>query len=310
MFLKFDQHIAASFLSIILLAGLLLSACTSGGEMALEEKPIPEDISYNLHIRPILSNNCFSCHGPDANKREAGLRLDLPGDAYKALKENPDAHAIVPEKPKDSEVFRRISSTDGSELMPPPESHLSLTLREIALIEKWILQGAEYEPHWAFIPPEKHPLPAIGQKDWPRNELDYFILEQQEKSGLKPNPEANKEMLLRRLSFDLTGLPPDLALMEGFLADGSEGAYEKIINQLLGEKTYGEKMAVDWMDIARYADSHGYQDDYSMLLTKTCLMTSLSPGNWQVTYSLSRTKSRFWPRDLTGTIKSRKNPEP
>jgi mono/diheme cytochrome c family protein len=262
MFLKFDQHIAASFLSIILLAGLLLSACTSGGEMALEEKPIPEDISYNLHIRPILSNNCFSCHGPDANKREAGLRLDLPGDAYKALKENPDAHAIVPEKPKDSEVFRRISSTDGSELMPPPESHLSLTLREIALIEKWILQGAEYEPHWAFIPPEKHPLPAIGQKDWPRNELDYFILEQQEKSGLKPNPEANKEMLLRRLSFDLTGLPPDLALMEGFLADGSEGAYEKIINQLLGEKTYGEKMAVDWMDIARYADSHGYQDDY------------------------------------------------
>ncbi|MEX2595133.1 MAG: PSD1 and planctomycete cytochrome C domain-containing protein [Anditalea sp.] len=228
----------------------------------MEEAPIPKDISYNLHIRPILSNNCFSCHGPDANKREAELRLDLPEDAFKALKENPDAHAIVPGKPRDSEVFQRVSSKDESEMMPPPESHLSLSPRQVKLIEKWIQQGAEYEPHWAFIPPKKHNLPEIEQKDWPRNELDYFILEQQEKSGLKPNHEANKEMLLRRLSLDLTGLPPDMALMESFLADESADAYDKTVNQLLSEKTYGEKMAVGWMDIARYADSHGYQDDY------------------------------------------------
>lgn len=255
--------IASSFpLTIILLGYLWLSACGTDDKQVLEEESIPEAISYNLHIRPILSDNCFACHGPDANKREAGLRLDMAEEAYKALKENPGSHAIVPGDPRASEAFQRIISEEASEMMPPPESNLSLSPRQIKLIERWIQQGAEFEPHWAFLPPKKSHLPEIKQKAWPRQELDYFIIERQEKAGLTPNPEADKEMLLRRASFDITGLPPTMELMDRFLTDESEDAYEKIVDQLLNEESYGEKMAGHWMDVARYADSHGYQDDY------------------------------------------------
>ncbi|MFC4870917.1 PSD1 and planctomycete cytochrome C domain-containing protein [Negadavirga shengliensis] len=248
-----------SFFWLLFLA--VLFAC-GGVDAPHRESPVPDEVGYNLHVRPILSENCFTCHGPDANKREAGLRLDLAEDAYAALKENPGAHAIMPGKPKVSEAYRRIASKDPLEVMPPPESNLQLSDREIRMIEKWIRQGAVYEPHWAFVPPEKTPLPDIKNKEWPSNELDYFILAAQEKAGLKPNPLAGKEMLLRRLSFDLTGLPPGLELMEKFLANDDVDAEERLIDHLLSQKSYGEKMAVHWMDVARYADSHGYQDDY------------------------------------------------
>lgn len=248
-------------LLIILPACWCLTSCGSGEKQVLEEGPIPQNISYNLHVRPILSENCFACHGPDANKREAGLRLDKAEEAYKALKESPNSHAIVPGKPKASMAFMRMTAEE-SEIMPPRESNLRLSPRQIQVIEKWIKQGAQYEPHWAFTSPKKTKLPEIKQKDWPRNEIDYFILDQQEKAGLKPNPEANKEMLLRRLTFDITGLPPGIALMDSFLKDEKEDAYEKIVDKLFDEKAYGEKMAAGWMDVARYADSHGYQDDY------------------------------------------------
>src|SRR5690606_38032532 len=160
--------------------------------------------------------NCFACHGPDAGKRESGLRLDRSEDAYKALQESPDSHAIVPGNPTSSEAYLRISSNDSSLVMPPPASNLKLSEREIKLIEKWVGQGAKYEPHWAFIPPKKAALPVIEQNDWPTNELDFFILEQQEKRGLTPNARAKKETLLRRLSFDLTGLPPATEMMDAF----------------------------------------------------------------------------------------------
>ena len=239
----------------------VLQACNSPATDNLGDAPLPDQISYNFDIRPILSDNCFACHGPDANKREAGLRLDIAAEAYKALQENPTAHALVPGKPELSAVYQRISSQDTTQQMPPAGSNLKLTSREIQLIRKWIKQGARYESHWAFVPPKKPALPQIKQKDWVRNEIDYFILEKQEQKGLSPNPEADKERLLKRLSLDLTGLPPSLDLMDRFLADSSAGAYEKVVDELLQNPAYGEKMALSWLDVARYADSHGFQDD-------------------------------------------------
>jgi len=219
-------------------------------------------ISYNFQIRPIFSDKCFKCHGPDANKREAGLRLDIAEEAYKALKEHPRAHAIVPGNPDLSELFVRVSSTDTSIQMPPPESHLpSLTEPEIAIVKKWIQQGAKYEPHWAFVAPKKPELPKVNKAKWCKNEIDYFVLQQLEKRNLEPNEEADKERLLKRVSFDITGLPPTPEQIERFLADNSPNAYEKIVDELLKASSYGERMAIPWMDIARYADSHGYQDD-------------------------------------------------
>ncbi len=217
------------------------------------------NVSYNFDIRPILSDKCFACHGPDANKREAGLRLDDAESAYKVLAENPGAHAIVPGKPELSMVYQLISSTDTTLIMPPVSSNLKLTGEEIDLIRKWIKQGAKYEKHWSFTEPQKAELPKIADKKWPRNEIDYFILEKMEANDLKPNQEADKERLLKRLAFDLTGLPPTLELMEQF--KDPEQDYEKMVDLLLANPAYGEKMAVHWLDIARYADSYGYQDD-------------------------------------------------
>ncbi|EON76498.1 hypothetical protein ADIS_2948 [Lunatimonas lonarensis] len=219
-------------------------------------------MSYNLHIRPILSENCFACHGPDANKREAGLRLDAPEDAFSALKESPGKYAWVPGSPNSSEAYLRMIHKDPMELMPPPESNLKLTEREIRLIEKWIRQGVRYEPHWAFVPPHKSTLPAVKNQSWPKQELDYFVLEKIEKNRLKPNNEADPAQLLRRVTLDLTGLPPTVEEMRNFLKDPSSEKYEQVVDRLLASQAYGEKMAVHWMDVARYADSHGYQDDY------------------------------------------------
>ncbi|MCX6217512.1 PSD1 and planctomycete cytochrome C domain-containing protein [Spirosoma sp.] len=257
----------SAFYIIGLIAGIVVylqSCSTSSSSRVIDQSRsdnIPETISYNFDIRPILSDKCLACHGPDANKREAGLRLDMAESAYAALKEHPSAHALVPGKPELSEVFRRISSTDTSIMMPPPSSNLKLTAREIKLIEKWIQQGGAYEKHWSFVAPKKPTVPTVKLGEWPRNEIDYFILQKQEQQGVTPNEEADKERLLKRLSLDLVGLPPTLALMDGFLADKSANAYEKVVDQLLKNPAYGEKMALHWLDLARYADSHGYQDD-------------------------------------------------
>lgn len=249
---------------ILAVAGFLfatIQACNNQSGSDIVKEQIPENISYNFHIRPILSDNCFACHGPDANKRKAGLRLDMAESAYKALEENPGAHAFVPGKPELSEAFMRISSQDEGQIMPPPESNLSLTGHEVKLIEKWIRQGAEYEPHWAFVAPVDQDLPEVKNTEWVKNEIDRFILHKQELKGVAPNEEADKERLLKRISLDLTGLPPILEMMDNFLADSSTDAYDKIVDQLLKDPAYGEKMAVYWMDLARFADSHGFQDD-------------------------------------------------
>lgn len=218
-------------------------------------------LSYNAHIRPILSDKCFKCHGPDARQRKAGLRLDTPEGAFGELPETPGRYAIVPGKPEASELWLRVCSQDTSELMPPPSANLPLTSEEIALLEQWIAQGAEYQPHWAFIPPAQPDLPSVRHEKWPRNPIDFMILAKMEEQGLDPSPEADRAYLLKRLSFDLTGLPPSLDLQERFLNDQAPDAYEQVVDELLQSPHYGEKMAIHWLDLARYADSHGYQDD-------------------------------------------------
>ena len=245
---------------LLILAGIgffiIIEACNPFARNTSNQK-----ISYNFDIRPILSDKCFSCHGPDANKRQAGLRLDIAQSAYAVLKEHPGAHALIPGKPDSSQVYLRISAEDTSMMMPPASSNLRLNPQEIALIKKWIQQGAVYEPHWAFIAPVKPAVPEVKNKKWAKNEIDFFILQKLEQKDLTPNEEADKERLLKRVSLDLTGLPPGMASMDAFLANNDPNAYEKVVDQLLASPTYGERMALYWMDIARYADSHGYQDD-------------------------------------------------
>jgi hypothetical protein len=240
---------------------LMLFAVGCGSRNTLTSENNTDSIDFNLHIRPILSDRCFKCHGPDARQRKANLRLDIPEGAFAGLKDNPSQHAIVPGDPEQSFVYLRIASADTSEVMPPPASNLKLTTDEIATIKKWIQQGAKYKPHWAFIPPKKNPPPEVSDKAWPKNEIDYFILAAIEKADLAPNPQADEERLLKRLALDLTGLPPSLLFQEEFLKDKSENKYEKAIDLFLSQPQYGEKIATYWMDVARYADSHGYQDD-------------------------------------------------
>jgi hypothetical protein len=223
---------------------------------------MPDQVSYNFHIRPILSDKCFKCHGPDKNKMEAGLRLDIPDSAFAPLKETKGAFALVPFKPDESEVYKRISSTDSAYLMPSPSSHLGLlSSYEIALFKKWINQGAKYERHWAFEKPIKAALPSIDHKEQAVNGIDYFVFSKQEQMGLSHNEQSDKERLLKRVSLDLTGLLPSEKMMAQFAANQSNNAYETAVDLLLGTPAYGEKMAVHWLDIARYSDSYGYQDD-------------------------------------------------
>jgi len=251
----------------IVTIALLVAIIAAGAISCFNKKgdgndSLPRAVSYNFHIRPILSDKCFKCHGPDADKRKAHLRLDIADSAYAPLTETEGAYAIMPGKPAESELYKRISSADTSYMMPPPTGHLGmLSPYEVSLFKKWIEQGAKYETHWAFTPPEKQPLPALSDKEWPKNEIDHFILAKLDEKGLTPNEEADKERLLKRAALDITGLPPSLEMMDKFNNDKSANTYEKIIDDLLKTPQYGERMAVEWLDVARYADSYGYQDD-------------------------------------------------
>ena len=236
----------------------LAFACNSSGSS--ETATIPKVVDYNFHIRPIFSDRCFKCHGPDARQRKSNLRLDTEQGLYAALKDNPDGHVIVPGDPDASEVYNRISSSDTSVLMPPPSSNLKLSAHEIELVKKWISQGAEYKKHWAFVAPQKPEVPKSGN-DWIKNDIDEFVLAKLEEKHLEHSDEADRERLLKRVYLDLIGLPPTLEQQDAFLNDKSADAYEKVVDELLTNKHYGEKMAIQWLDVARYADTHGYQDD-------------------------------------------------
>jgi hypothetical protein len=220
------------------------------------------EISYNRDIRPILSDKCFLCHGPDANTRKAGLRLDLQNGAFAELQVNKGHFAIVPGSPEESELIRRIESTDPAVLMPLPESNLpQLTPEEITVLKQWIKEGAKYEKHWSFIPPVKTEIQEVDDEKWVKNEIDNFILEKIEKKGLKANDEAPREILIKRAFADITGLAPTYGEIKRWTNKSDKDWYSQLLDTLLQKPAYGEKMAVLWMDLARYADSYGYQDD-------------------------------------------------
>ncbi|MFD1163696.1 PSD1 and planctomycete cytochrome C domain-containing protein [Hwangdonia seohaensis] len=228
---------------------------------------LPDTIDYIFDVKPILSDRCYLCHGPDEGTREAGLRLDTQVGAFKAIeKDDLYKHVIVPGNPENSKLVYKITNTDLQQVMPPPSSNLTLSEYEKQVLIKWIEQGAEWKSHWSFVPPVKKELPKVTNEEWASNAVDRFIAKRLEKEGLKPSEEASKEQLIRRVYFDLTGLPPSIEDMDAFLNDETPNAYEKVVDKLLASKAYGERMAATWLDISRYADTHGYQDDLERVM--------------------------------------------
>jgi hypothetical protein len=243
---------------LLLVAGLLYGVI----DLAKAKKEKETLVSYNRDIRPVLSDKCFSCHGPDVSKIKAGLRLDLPESAFAELEKNKGHFAIVPGNPEKSELIKRISSNDPALMMPVPESHLArLTTDEIKLFTKWIEQGAKYEKHWAFVAPVKEALPEVDNSKWVKNEIDPFILEKMEAKGFEPNETASREALIKRAYADITGLAPTYEELNQWRNNTSDNWYAQLLDKLLQKPAYGEKMALLWMDLARYADSYGFQDD-------------------------------------------------
>jgi hypothetical protein len=236
------------------------------GSLCLFILPVPAQeprsgsppVEFNRDIRPILSDTCYTCHGPAKSARKGGLRLDTESGAFADLG---GYRAIVPGNLKESHLWQRVSSDDTKERMPPPRSGKQLSKHQVELLRRWIEQGAKWQNHWSFIPPRRPELPAVRNKAWPRNPIDHFILARLEKENLHPSPEAARETLIRRVTLDLTGLPPTIAEVEAFLADKSPDAYEKVVDRLLASPRYGERMVLEWLEAARYSDTNGYQTD-------------------------------------------------
>jgi hypothetical protein len=247
---------------LVLLALVLAMAGTQAAAADSAPGPI---VDYNRDVRPILSNNCYACHGPDEAKREAGLRLDKQEAALAALESG--GFAIVPGNSSTSKLIARVATHDDGELMPPKESGKRLLPAEIETLRKWVDQGASWKAHWSYLPVERPPQPAVSNAAWLKSPIDAFVMlrldEENARSGSKlaPAPEADKRTLIRRLSYDLTGLPPSIADGEAFVADASSGAYESLVDRLLASPHYGERMAQRWLDLARYADTNGYHID-------------------------------------------------
>ena len=216
-------------------------------------------LNFDRDIRPILSDNCYSCHGPDEKKRMANLRLDVPGGG--AYSKRGDYQIIDPGKAGNSRLFQRVSASNKATRMPPPNATTTLTAQQIELLKTWIDQGAKWEVHWAFVAPKRVPPPDVKAGSDTRNPIDNFILARLEKENLPPSPVAGKATLLRRVTYDLTGLPPTLAELNSFLGDNAPDAYETRVDALLRSPRYGERMAMEWLDLARYADTHGYHID-------------------------------------------------
>ena len=215
-------------------------------------------VDFNRQIRPILSDNCFTCHGPDEQQRQANLRLDTKRGTFS---DRGGYQIIVPGNSASSKLFQKISHKNDVFRMPPPVAERKLTTEQIDMIRRWIDEGAKWEEHWAFVSPKRSVFPDVNQANWCRNPIDRFILARLEREGLSPSLESGKAALLRRVTFDLTGLPPTIGELDAFLVDDSTNAYEKIVDQLLTSPHYGERMAMQWLDLARYADTHGYHID-------------------------------------------------
>jgi hypothetical protein len=235
---------------LVVLAGSMLSGSRPAGAA--------EPVDFRRDIQPILSDNCFLCHGPDSKTRKADLRLDVKDGALR--KADP---VIVPGKSGESELIARITCTEPDELMPPRKSGKALTPHQIELLKTWIDQGASWSKHWAFESPHRTTPPAVKQHGWPKNAIDAFVLARLEAEKLAPSSEAERTKLIRRVSLDLTGLPPTPAEVDAFLADPAPDAYDRLVDRLLASPVYGERMAMEWLDGARYADTNGYQNDFA-----------------------------------------------
>jgi len=227
-------------------------------QAAAVENRVHQAVEFNRDIRPILSDTCFTCHGPDEANRKTKLRFDTEAGAFADLEGH---RAIVPGNLEKSEMFQRIAASDEAVRMPPVYSGRKLTEQQIDLIRRWIEQGATWQKHWSFISPVQPQLPSVKGKSWPRNPIDFFILDRLEREGLTPSSEVDRAALIRRVTLDLTGLPPTPAEVEAFLSDKSSNAYEKVVDRLLESPHYGERMAIRWLEAARYADTNGYQTD-------------------------------------------------
>jgi hypothetical protein len=247
--------------ALVLVAGLLVDRSASQPTTQPAKK-----VQYARDIQPILATNCFVCHGPDQKNRKAGLRLDTSEGATQALKSG--SHAIVPGKSGESELIARIFADDESERMPPVKSQKHLKKADKELLKRWIDEGAEYQPHWAFTAPKRPELPNVRKPGWVRNPIDRFVLSKLEAEGLEPSPEADRYALARRVAIDLTGLPPTLAEVDRFIEDKSADAFEKYVDRVLSSPAFGERWAQVWLDLARYADSNGYANDNARTIWK------------------------------------------
>jgi hypothetical protein len=236
----------------ILFVGVVLAAAVFAQD---QKRQTTVPIDFNRDISPILSDTCFACHGPDPTQRKAGLRFDTKDGAFGK------AGVIVPGDAKGSRLIKRITAAEPESRMPPIDSGRTLSTRQIDLLRRWIDEGAKWETHWAYLPPKRPEPPAVMTPSWVRNAIDNFVLARLEREGLKPSPAADKVTLLRRVTLDLTGLPPTPEEIGSFLKDDSPDAYEKRVDQLLASRHYGERMAMQWLDLARYADTHGYHID-------------------------------------------------
>ncbi|WP_158968938.1 DUF1553 domain-containing protein [Paraglaciecola sp. L3A3] len=250
----------STYLLSLISTSLLLTACSQEPEQTFAE-PLPEVVDFNFHVKPILSDTCYLCHGPDKSNAKAGLTLSNFADATKHITDN-GVPALIPGNAEDSEAFQRMMSDDENVIMPPPNSHLTLSSRDKAIIKKWINQGAEYKKHWALITPEKVNLPTLKEPEWANNEIDHFISKKIENKNLKANSQADKESLIRRLSFDLTGLPPSTEQLDEYLNNDSPKATSELIDKLIASPAFGERLATEWLDVARFADTHGYSMDF------------------------------------------------
>lgn len=256
-----SSRLAAQIPILSLLGLLLVFGCQPSlpEDVELAYETLPEKIDYNFHVKPILADRCYACHGPDEGSRKAGLRLDIEENAF--MKLSSGNRAFSKGSLGGSEVYHRMISLNPETVMPPPESNLTLTPAEIATIAKWVEQGAEWKEHWSFLKVESPAIPEV-KEDWKRNnEIDYFVQAELGRQGLSPNPQADKERLLRRVTMDLTGLPPTIQQIDDFLNDNSERAYEKVVDRLLASQEHAERLTMEWLDIARYADSHGVSFD-------------------------------------------------
>jgi mono/diheme cytochrome c family protein len=242
---------------------LIVAAGSINAGRRLQSDSTNTKISFNDTIQPILSENCYACHGPDPGARKAGLRLDRAEFAYAPHQDSHDKFgpAIIPGNPDKSPLVRRIETKTPKDRMPPPEAHKTLKPEQIALLREWVKQGAQYEELWSFLPPKHQAIPAVKNGVWVRNAIDSFVLARLEKEGLEPSPEVDRRTLIRRVTYDLTGLPPTPEEVGEFVGDASPNAYEKVVDRLLASPRYGEHRAHYWLDVARYGDTHGLHLD-------------------------------------------------